>query len=86
MQKLLARFVLVTLFVSVTFPLMAAEDGLVGHWKFDDVRSELRELKMVRGETFLPKEVFGFVKNSISKSYYMTKRFKQHKVVNRMKF
>jgi len=37
----------------------------VGWWKFDDLRVERKELKMVRGETFLPKEVFGYVKNSV---------------------
>lgn len=37
----------------------------VGWWKFDDLRIERKEVKMVRGETFLPKEVFGYVKNSI---------------------
>ena len=32
-----------------------------GYWAFDNVRSELRELKMVRGETFLPKERYGLL-------------------------
>ncbi len=66
MQKLVNGLVLFALVMSITFPLMAAEEGLVGHWKFDDIRVERRELEMVRGETFLPKEVFGFVKNSVN--------------------
>jgi hypothetical protein len=37
----------------------------VAYFSFDQVRTELRELKMVRGETFLPKELFGFVTNSV---------------------
>jgi len=66
MQKLVSRLVLLALVMFTTFPLMAVEEGLVGWWKFDRVRVERRELKMVRGETFLPKEVFGFVKNSVN--------------------
>jgi len=63
---------------------MAAEEGLVGWWKFDDIRVERRELEMVRGETFLPKEVFGFVKNRINniESDLNGKFFKQVKGVS----
>lgn len=39
----------------------------IGYWTFDNIETELRELEMVRGETFLPKERFGFVTNSINK-------------------
>jgi hypothetical protein len=83
MQKLVSRLVLFALLISVTHPLMAAEEGLVGWWKFDDIRTERRELEMVRGETFLPKEVFGFVKNSVNnnESDLNGKFFKQVKGV-----
>jgi len=39
----------------------AAEEGLVGHWSFDDVRVERVEVKMVRGETFIPREKMCYV-------------------------
>jgi len=50
---------------------------------FDNVRSELRVLEMVRGETFLPKERFGFVLNSVNnvESNLNGKCFKQVKSV-----
>jgi hypothetical protein len=69
--------------MSSTGPLLATDDGLVGWWKFDNIRVERRELKMVRGETFLPKEVFGFVKNSVNnkESDLNGKYFKQVKGV-----
>ncbi|MGB5848013.1 MAG: LamG domain-containing protein [Ignavibacteriaceae bacterium] len=38
----------------------------IGYWAFDNVRSELKELEMVRGETFLPRERFGYVTNSVN--------------------
>ena len=84
MQKSVSRLVLFALLISVAHPLMAAEEGLVGWWKFDDVRVERRELEMERGETFLPKEVFGFVKNSINndESDLNGKFFKQVKGIS----
>jgi hypothetical protein len=62
-------------------PTMAQEP--VGHFAFDNVRTELRELKMVRGETYLPKELFGFVTNSVdnAESDINGKYFKQVKGV-----
>ena len=66
MKKLVSRLVLVTLLMSITLPLMAVEKGLIGWWKFDNIRIERKTVKMVRGETFIPKEVFGYVKNSIN--------------------
>jgi hypothetical protein len=43
----------------------AIAQDLVGHFAFDNVRIELKELDMVRGETFLPRELFGYVTNSV---------------------
>jgi hypothetical protein len=61
----------------------AIGQDLVGHFAFDNVRTELKELKMVRGETFLPKELFGYVINSVDKadSEILGKYFKQAKGV-----
>jgi len=84
MQRLVSRLVIFALLISIARPLMAAEEGLAGWWKFDDIRVERRELEMERGETFLPKEVFGFVKNSINnvESDLNGKFFKQVKGVS----
>jgi hypothetical protein len=38
----------------------------VAHWTFDDIRVERKAVEMVRGETYVPKEVFAFVKESVS--------------------
>ncbi len=44
----------------------ADDDGLVGAWTFDEVRVERVEVKMVRGETFVPTEKLAYVKESVS--------------------
>ena len=62
-RKLIYLTCLVLVFATMA---KAPDSNLVGWWKFDDVRVERRELEMERGETFLPKELFGFVKNSIN--------------------
>ena len=61
-----------------------ANEGLVAHWKFDDIRIELKELEMVRGETFLPRELFGYVKNSVDgkEGDYNGKYLKQRKGIS----
>jgi hypothetical protein len=59
MNKLLL-FVMTFMFMT---PLIAQD--LVGHFKFDNVRKEYKEVKMVRGELFLPKEYYGYVLNSV---------------------
>ncbi len=38
----------------------------VAHWTFDDIRVERKIVDMVRGETYVPKEVFAYVKESVS--------------------
>ena len=38
----------------------------VAHWTFDDIRVERKIVEMVRGETYVPKEVFAYVKESVS--------------------
>jgi hypothetical protein len=68
-------------------PLMhtgfAQQQEPIGYWAFDNVRSELKELEMVRGETFLPRERFGYVTNSVNnvESDLSGKYFKQVKGV-----
>ena len=47
-------------------PATAADDGLVAHWNFDDVTVEYREVRLERGKTFIPKQVFSFVEESVS--------------------
>ncbi len=72
--------------VSLAFAgsLTAADDALVGYWKFDDIRIELQELEMVRGEFNLPRELFGYVKNSVNDTEgdYNAKFLKQAKGVS----
>jgi len=64
--------------------LWATENGLVGWWKFDSIRIERKPVKLVRGETFIPKEVFGYVKNSVNgvESDLNGKFFKQVKGIS----
>lgn len=38
----------------------------VAHWSFDDIRVERKIVEMVRGETYVPKELFAYVKESVS--------------------
>jgi len=57
-------FVLIVVnFLSIT--LMTGQDP-VAHWSFDDIRVERKIVKMIRGETYVPKEVFAYVKESVS--------------------
>ena len=62
------RIMLVILAVLTVFGISAYadDDGLVGSWTFDDVRAERVEVKMVRGETFVPREKLSYVKESVS--------------------
>ena len=75
------KLIVFILLIALVVPTMAQK--LVGHFAFDDVRTELKELEMVRGETFLPKELFGYVTNSVDKSdsEILGKYFKQAKGV-----
>lgn len=38
----------------------------VAHWSFDDIRVEKRIAELERGETYVPKEKFAYVKESVS--------------------
>ncbi|MDX1700926.1 MAG: hypothetical protein R3250_09930, partial [Melioribacteraceae bacterium] len=61
------KYILViTIIFSSISTLFAQGLKPIGHWAFDNVKSELKELEMVRGETFLPKERFGYVTNSVN--------------------
>jgi len=46
--------------------VQAGEDGTVAYWSFDNVRVERVEVKMVRGETFIPREKRSYITESIS--------------------
>jgi hypothetical protein len=52
--------------VLLSVPVPAAERDLVAYWTFDDIRVERKEVEMVRGETFIPKEKFAYVREEIS--------------------
>ncbi len=43
-----------------------AQEKPIAHWSFDEIREERKVVEMVRGETYVPKEVFAFVKESVS--------------------
>jgi len=38
----------------------------ISHWSFDNIRVEKRKAELVRGETYVPKEIFAYVKESVS--------------------
>jgi len=84
MKKLIFRYVVFASLLAMLLPLRAEENGLVGWWKFDNIRIERKPLKMERGESFIPKEVFGYVKNSINgvESDLNGKFFKQVKGIS----
>ena len=42
----------------------------IAHFDFEDVRVERRIVEMVRGETYVPKEVYGFVKETVNDIEY----------------
>ncbi len=44
----------------------AADDAPVAWWNFDEVEVERVEVKVVRGETFIPREVLSYVRESVS--------------------
>ncbi|UCE08232.1 MAG: LamG domain-containing protein, partial [bacterium] len=46
--------------------IACAREGLVAHWTFDQIRVERKIVEMVRGETFVPREVFAYVRESVS--------------------
>ncbi len=58
----------------LSFVLLACLTGIstvfaqkpLAHWTFDDIRVERKTVEMVRGETYVPKEVFAYVKESVS--------------------
>lgn len=66
MKRQVIRSILFTLCMAATTPAAAEDNDLVGWWKFNDIRVELKELEMERGEIFLPKELFGYVTNSVN--------------------
>ncbi len=43
-----------------------AQENLIGYFDFDEIRVERKVVKMVRGETYVPKEVFAYVTESVS--------------------
>jgi hypothetical protein len=58
---------------SVLFALMfmvatsvRSQDNLIGYFDFDQIRVERKIVEMVRGETYVPKEVFAYVTESVS--------------------
>jgi len=47
-------------------PLVLSQDNLIGYFDFDEIRVERKVVEMVRGETYVPKEVFAYVSESVS--------------------
>ena len=43
----------------------ANEKNPVAWWRFDEVRVEKVEVEVVRGQTFIPKEVYSYVRNDV---------------------
>jgi hypothetical protein len=44
----------------------SAEEGLIAHWSFDDVRLERVEVEVVRGQTFVPREKLSYATEKVS--------------------
>ena len=66
MKNVSVLCMLLVVMTLTSMPTFAADDGLVAHWKFDDIDVERRVVEMVRGETHLPKELFAYTKEEIS--------------------
>ena len=61
MKRITALFVLMLVGASIGF----SQNHLVGYFDFDKIRIERKVIKMVRGETYVPKEIFAFVSESV---------------------
>jgi len=49
----------------LSMPVLATQGDPVAYWKFDDIRVERKVVEMVRGQTFIPKEKFAYVREEI---------------------
>ncbi|MHC4500840.1 MAG: hypothetical protein ACYS21_17210, partial [Planctomycetota bacterium] len=54
------------LWMLCSVPAFGAGDEPVAWWKFDDIEVERVTVEMVRGETFVPREVLSYVTESVS--------------------
>lgn len=71
MKQIKKRFELLRILVSIivlfVFHFSAkAQPKPIAHFTFDDIRVERKVVEMVRGETYVPKEVFAYVKESVN--------------------
>ncbi len=60
-----SRFAFVIV-VLLTSGIASAQKRPIAHFKFDEIRVKREVVEMVRGETYVPKEVFAYVKESVS--------------------
>ncbi|MEM6542543.1 MAG: LamG domain-containing protein [Bacteroidota bacterium] len=67
-MKIKRDFTLIT--VCLFAIALRGQDNLLAHYGFDDIREERKIVEMVRGETFVPKEVFAYVKEELSGKEY----------------
>ncbi|HIJ67293.1 MAG TPA: LamG domain-containing protein [Planctomycetes bacterium] len=58
------------LLVMCSLPVFGAGTGPVAWWKFDDIEVKRVEVKMIRGETFVPREKLHYVTESVSGEKY----------------
>ena len=61
----------VSFFICFLFASLAVNaQQPIAHFDFEDVRVERSVVEMVRGETYVPKEVFGYVKEIVENIVY----------------
>jgi hypothetical protein len=62
MKKISFLFLLIVISILTSY----SQKNLAAYWSFDTLRQEVKILKMVRGQTFVPKEQFAYTRESIS--------------------
>ena len=62
----MTRTAAVLLVIIMAIGIVKAQKSPVAYWDFDEIRVERKLVEMVRGETYVPKEVFAYVKESVS--------------------
>jgi hypothetical protein len=63
---IMKKFSLLIPILILTSQISWSQIDPVAYWDFDELRVERKIVDMVRGETYVPKEVFAYVKESVS--------------------
>ncbi len=65
---MLKKWLIFCVAIALSFSQISSAADPVAHWSFDEVEVENRKVEMFRGETFIPKEKFSFIKEEVSGS------------------